>query len=105
MPREPLHLNPLQYESGRPRPAYLQRALTHAQQIHAWHIIPTNEGQELGYVERFKGTEAQLRGRMESMYAQLQRAMPQATIACRAHIIGGSEVVELLTNANGTALV
>lgn len=43
-------------------------------------LIPTNEGQEINYIEDFRGTFKQAKQRAKLMKIKLQNAMPQGTI-------------------------
>jgi len=45
-----------------------------------YFILPRNEGQELNYIETFKGNLVKATERAEKMQKDLKKALPQATI-------------------------
>jgi len=56
-----------------------------------WKITPMNEGHDIDYSERLKGTRKAAKERAEDLRRKLQRALPKATISVRVTKEGTEE--------------
>ena len=60
-----------------------------------YHIVTTNEGQELNYTHIFKGTLATAKHKAGYITATLQGVLTQGTIGCSIQDLSGKELAFL----------
>lgn len=51
-------------------------------ELKSYNIVPTNEGQDLNYIESFNGTLAEVKKKAREMKRCLQNIMTKGTIGC-----------------------
>jgi hypothetical protein len=62
-------------------------------------IIPTNEGQELGYIETFKGSIKAAELRARDVVRGLKPVLKQGTVGCVVQDTAGNEIIRLGSEA------